>query len=73
MFKNINAIQNADTNNLVKKLTTTQNLVKLKKKLDHDHNKYITTQKINILTAENFVARLEEGKLASKADIADFF
>ena len=40
---------------------------------DHYHsNKYITTQRFNKLTVENFEARLAQAKLATKADIADF-
>ena len=55
----------------------TQKLVKLKKTYwsytDHDlSNKYITTQELNKLTAENFAARLAQTKLTSEADIADF-
>ena len=34
--------------------------------------KNITTPKFNKLTAENFAARLGEGNLASKNDIANF-
>ena len=50
-----------------------QKLVKLKKNiLDHDHTKYITTQELNKLTAENFTARLKKANLATKADIDDF-
>ena len=36
------------------------------------HGKYITTQEFNKLTAENFAEKLEQGKLASKDDIANF-
>ena len=40
---------------------------------DHCHsNKYITTQRFNKLTVENFEARLAQAKLRTKADIADF-
>ena len=43
--KKFNAIENTDISNLVKKLTIMQKLVKLKKKrLNYDHDKYITTQ-----------------------------
>ena len=45
----------------LKKLTTTQKLMKLKKKiLAHNHCKYITAQEFNNLTAENFTARLKQ-------------
>ena len=58
---------------MVKKLTMTQKLVKLKKKkIVHEHGKYITTQEFNKLTAENFAARLKQTNLANKADIDDF-
>ena len=39
-----------------------------KKILDHDHDKYITTQEFNKLTADNFAARLVQANLATKAD-----
>ena len=39
---------------------------------DHDHDKYITTQEFNKLTADNFAARLKQEDLTSKNDIADF-
>ena len=51
----------------------TQKLRKLKTNTDHDRgNKYITTQEVNKLTAENLAVRLAQKKLATKADIADF-
>ena len=34
--------------------------------------KYITTQEFNRLLADNFIARLKQGNLASKNDIANF-
>ena len=40
--------------------------------LDHDHDKYITTQEFNKLTAENFTTRLKQANLASNNDIANF-
>ena len=39
---------------------------------NHDHAKYITTQKFNKLKSDNFTARLAQGNLASKNDIANF-
>ena len=33
---------------------------------DHNHPKYVTTQKFDKLTSESFVARFSEAKLASK-------
>ena len=54
-----------------RKLTITQKLVKLKIKItiDHDHNKYSPTQKINKVTEVNFTARLAQTNLAGKSDI----
>ena len=43
-----------------------------KKILDHDHDKYITTQEFNILTAEHFATRLKQANLATKADTDNF-
>ena len=34
-----------------------------------DHAKYITAQKFNKLTAENFIARLKQVNLVSKTDL----
>ena len=39
---------------------------------DHDHAKYITTQELNKLIADNFTARLAKANLVSKNYIADF-
>ena len=56
--------------NLVKKVTTIQKLVKVKKiTTDHDHDKYITTQEFKKLTAESFTARLAKANLRSKSYI----
>ena len=38
----------------------------------NDHGKYITTQKFNKLTSENFDGRLKQANFASKNDIAGF-
>ena len=47
--------------------------MKLKKRItDYVHDKYITTPKLNKLTAEGFAARLAQGILASKNDITNF-
>ena len=43
-----------------------------KKKLDLNHNKYITTQKFNKITTDNFAAKLKQANLASKNNIGDF-
>ena len=56
----------------LEKLTTTQKLIKLKKKItEYNHDKYITTPEFNRLTSENFAARLVQANLASKNDIAN--
>ena len=39
---------------------------------DHDHDKYITISEFNKLTIDSFEARLKQGNLASKTDIANF-
>ena len=38
---------------------------------DHDHDKYISTQEFNKLTAENFTARVAQANLVSMNDIAN--
>ena len=38
----------------------------------NDHDKYITTQKFNKLTSDNFTSRLEKASLANKNDISNF-
>ena len=43
-----------------------------KKTIDHNHDKYITTPEFNKLTAKNFAARLAQGNVANKSDIANF-
>ena len=65
MVKKVNPVQANDTNNLVRKGKDGYNtkIPKIKKKiLDHNHNKYITTQESNKLTAENSNARLAQAK-----------
>ena len=44
----------------------------IKINVNHDHDKYITTQEFNKLTSESFTERLKQANLASKNDIADF-
>ena len=39
---------------------------------DHDHNKYITTQKTNKLTTESFSARLAQASSGSKSNTTNF-
>ena len=43
-----------------------------KKLIDHNHDKYITTQEFTKLTKEDFTTRLEQANLVSKNDIANF-
>ena len=67
----LTAVENElpDIGNLVKKLTVTQNLLKLKKIItDHNHDKYITIPEFNKLTAENFAAKLVQANLVTKTD-----
>ena len=60
-----------DVSNLVKNTIIMQKLLKLKTKkvTDHDHYKYITTPKFNVLTAKSFAARLAQSNLVTKTDI----
>ena len=70
MVKNINTIQTTYTSDLVKQADYDTKIDEIeKKKIDHDHEKYITTQE---LTAENFAARLKQANLKSKSNISDF-
>ena len=47
--------------------------MKLRKKIitDHNHDKFITTQKFNRLISEDFAARLKQVNVARKTDISD--
>ena len=60
--------------NLVTKIDYNTKVSEILNKIttDHDHDKYITSQELNKLTAENFIARLKQANLASKNDIANF-
>ena len=70
MVKNINTIQTTYTSDLVKQADYNTKIDEIEnKKIDHDHEKYITTQE---LTAENFAARLKQANLKSKRNISDF-
>ena len=54
---------------LVKKQTTTQKLVNLKKKIiDHNHGKYISTPEFNNLAAGVFDEKLTRANLVTKTD-----
>ena len=60
LVKKVNAIQTADTSNLVRKTDYDKKSCKIEKKiLDHDHSKYKTTQEFNKLTADSFAVRLD--------------
>ena len=73
-LKKVNAIKSTDTSHLIEKADPDTKIGRTEKRiLDHDHiNKYITTQKYDRLTAENIIGRLEQAKLATKADIDNF-
>ena len=73
LIKKSNAIQTTDTSDLVKKTDYYTKINETEKKvLDHNHDKYITTQDFNKSMSENFAARLAQAKLVSKDNIADF-
>ena len=72
LVKNFNNIDTADTNDLVKTWLLHKNNEIEKKITDHSHEKYITTEQFNKLTADNFTARLPQANLAIKNDFADF-
>ena len=57
LVKKLYFTQTTDTSNLVKKIDYYTDVGKTEQQItDHDHNsKYITTQGLNSLTAENFV------------------
>ena len=62
-LKTIGTIQITDTSNLVKKLDYGTKIREIEKKiLDRDNSKYITTEKFNKFTADNFAARLAQAK-----------
>ena len=64
VVQKVNAIfQTTDSSHLVEKT---------EKKIDHNQDKYITTQELNKLAKENCAAILKKAKLATNADIADF-
>ena len=68
IVKKVNTIETTDTSNLVNKADYDTEIYETKKEiLHHNHDKYITTQKLNKLTADNFAVRL-----VVKPDISDF-
>ena len=58
--------------NLVKKKNDYNTKINEIEKKITDHDRYITTQEFNKLTAKNFAARLKQVNLASKNDIVSF-
>ena len=72
----LNAVENEipNANNLVKKTDYNTKISDTENKIttDHDHDKYITTQEFNELTAQIFASRLTQAILASKNDIVNF-
>ena len=69
LVKKVNAVQTIDTNDFIKNTKINE----IKNKInDHDHHKYITTQKFSRLTSKNFAAILKQANLVSKNDISDF-
>ena len=52
-------------------LATSTALTVVENKIPHN-SKYITTPEFNKLTGEDFIARLKQGNLGTKGDIADF-
>ena len=59
-----------NVSNLVKKTDYNTKINEIEKAVtDQDHDKYITTLKVNKLTSENFAASLVQANLASKNDI----
>ena len=71
MVKTFNAIHTRDTNKQVKKGDYNTKIDKIEKKIP-DHDKYITTQEVNKLTADNFTKTFKQADLSSKTDVADF-
>ena len=64
----LTAVENKIPNisNLVKETdyNTKNSNIEKKKKVDHDHDKYLTTPEFNKLTAENFAPRLAQANLS---------
>ena len=59
--------------NLVKKSDYNTKICEIENNIttDHHHDKYITTEEFNKLTAENFTAGLAQANLVKKNDIAN--
>ena len=74
LVEDVKAIQTTGTRDLVKKANYNTKINETEKNYwntDH-HAKYASIQEFNKLTSDNFAARLEQAKLAIRADIADF-
>ena len=56
-----------DTSGLETTIALNTKIIEVENKIPN-HAKYITTQRFNKLTAENFAARLKQTNLASKTD-----
>ena len=70
-LKKFDNISTTDPSNLVNKAN--QDTKNGEQKINYqDHDRFITTQEFNKLTAENFVTRLKETKLVTKNCIVGF-
>ena len=67
-----NKMPNVSNSVIITEYNTKLTEIENKITTDHDHDGYITTQEFHKLTSENFAARLAQGNLASKSDIANF-
>ena len=68
LVKKVDNINSTDTSDLVEKADYNTKITAIEKKTtDHNHDKYIITQKCNKLKSDNFTANL-----GSKNDIANF-
>ena len=70
-----NTTLNAKINEVQNKILNITNLaisqIENEITIDHDHDKYITTQEFNKLRSEIFTAKLSQANLASKCDTAN--
>ena len=57
-----------DTSNLVKKTDYDTNVTEIEKKLDHNHDKYITTTEFNKLATDAYNTRIVQANLVKKTD-----
>ena len=57
-----------DTSNLVKKTDYDTNVTEIEKKLDHNHDKYITTTEFNKLATDAYNIRIVQANLVKKTD-----